>query len=91
MAGLEQVDWYVPHEGSLYLPRGVRAPNVKLVELRRGGLARLFAARLSGALGLGGGEARTLEKRLRALFEAWPRLAVLAARGVPRRGVSSRS
>jgi len=80
VAGLEQVDWYVPHEGSLSLPRGVRAPNVKLVELRRGGLARLFAARLGGALGLGGGEARTLEKRLRALFEAWPRLAVLAAR-----------
>ena len=66
----------MPHEGSLSLPRSVRAPNVKLVELRRGGLARLFAARLGGALGLGGGEARTLEKRLRALLEAWPRLAV---------------
>ena len=25
MAGLEQVDWYVPHEGPLSLPRGVRA------------------------------------------------------------------
>lgn len=68
------VDWVILHEGSLALPPAARPPNVFLFDVQPGGIARLFAARLSGALGLATDEARALEQRMLLMFGKWPRL-----------------
>ena len=68
------VDWIVLHEGSLSLPPDIRAPNVRLVDLKTGGIARLLAARLAAALGLDTADAHALDERMGLMFGKWPRL-----------------
>ncbi|KAL1520353.1 hypothetical protein AB1Y20_021943 [Prymnesium parvum] len=69
------VDWLLFHEGPVDHPiAAAPLPNVRFIDLGPGGIAALFARRLSQVLELPSPNASLVALRMRFIIQKWPRL-----------------
>ena len=70
------VDWLIFHEGALNDAVRLEASptNVKVIDLKPGGLASLFGRTMSAEMRYPAANATAIINRMRYMFQKWPRL-----------------